>query len=100
MNVSSTTLLEANNVRGSIPVMGVAKWALTEYMEQHDITPYRLAKVVEQHASTATVYGLVRKGGDVSRVDLGTLAFVLDGLRELTGQNVQVADLIKYTPDN
>ena len=100
MSTVTDTVFSPSTLRGSIPTMGVAKWTLTDYMERHAITPYRLAKAVEQHASAQTVYGLVRRGQDVSRVDLGTLAFVLDGLRELTGENVQVSDLISYTPDN
>ncbi len=46
-----------------------------------------------------TIYRLARDETDPSSVIFDVLKEVLDGLRELTGENIQVTDLISYAPD-
>jgi hypothetical protein len=96
----STTTHRSADKRDSIAPVSCAKWKHSEFLEGHKITSFHLAKTPDRRTRATTVYGLVRKGGDVSRVDLETLAATLDGLREITNQDVQVTDLIEYWPDN
>lgn len=66
-------------------------WKLKSVLEQHNITVYRLADV--SGVPRNTLYKLVNK--EPARVDLGTLDAVLNALDELTGERVNVADLLE-----
>lgn len=67
------------------------KWTLKDYLTQHDLTPYQLAKATG--LSVNTIYPLAR--GEAQRVSLETLQTVLDALDELTGERVSVNDLLE-----
>lgn len=67
------------------------KWTLKDYLTQHDLTPYQLAKATG--LSVNTIYPLAR--GEAQRVSLETLQTVLDALDELTGERVSVGDLLE-----
>ncbi len=66
-------------------------WKLKSVLEQHNITVYRLADV--SGVPRNTLYKLVNK--EPARVDLGTLDAVLNALDELTGERVNVTDLLE-----
>ncbi len=85
-------------MRASVFPVSVVRWMLPKYLEQKGLTAYRLATVVDRKREN-TIYRLAREEVSPSRVDFEVLAEILDGLRELTGENVQVTDLISYTPD-
>ncbi|MDQ3397545.1 MAG: helix-turn-helix transcriptional regulator [Deinococcota bacterium] len=76
--------------------MGKVRWKLKQYLEKHNLTAYRLAQTLGTRGRMPTIYRLAREGEEPSRVDLPTLANVIDGLRELTGEDVQVSDLLEY----
>ncbi len=66
---------------------------LGDYLDEHDITPYRLAAQAEGKAAKGTIYSLSR--GDVKRLDLATLSTVIAALEELTGKSVEITDLLE-----
>lgn len=45
-----------------------------------------------------TVYRIARRGHEPSRIDLPTLLNVLDGLRTLTGEDIDITDVLVYEP--
>jgi hypothetical protein len=64
---------------------------LGKYLEQHNISAYRVVQVSK--LSPNTVYALARKPS--KRIDLDTVSAVLAGLETITGENVQLGDLIE-----
>lgn len=71
---------------------------LGEYLEQHNLTAYRLATQVEQGRMN-TVYRLVRRAEDIKRIDLDVLADIIQGLVKLTGKTVSFDELLEYLPN-
>ena len=70
-------------------------WKLAAYLEEKELTTYRLAQRVERGREN-TVYRLVRQGESLKRLDLEVLADILGGLRALTGQEVTADDLLEF----
>ena len=68
------------------------RWKVYEILEAHDISIYRLMK--ESGLAQGTVYRLVK--GDTSTVNAETLDRVMTTLRRLTGQQLQISDLLEY----
>ena len=77
--------------------MATVGWTLAEYLERHGLTAYALGKEIGG-ARMNTVYRIARRGGEPQRVDLTILAAVISGLRRLTGEDVQIADVLEYRP--
>lgn len=75
------------------------KWKLPEYLEQHEITPYRLGVELGGHKRIPVIYRLAKKDKPPTRVDFDTLGELIKGLRVLTGKNVQLSDLLEYQDD-
>ncbi|CAM2975776.1 helix-turn-helix domain-containing protein [Deinococcus radiodurans] len=77
--------------------MSEVRWRLKEFLAERNLTAYALSKEGGIHR-LSTVYRIT--GSDApTRVDLPTLAKVLDGLRKLTGEDVQIGDILEYLPD-
>jgi DNA-binding Xre family transcriptional regulator len=68
------------------------RWKVKEVLNRHDITPYRLVKA--SGLAQATVYRLVNN--DTAGLSTETLTVLLRTLRELTGEELGVADLLSY----
>lgn len=68
------------------------RWKVYDILEAHDISVYRLMK--ESGLAQGTVYRLVK--GDTSTVNAETLDRVMTTLRRLTGQQLQISDLLEY----
>jgi hypothetical protein len=68
---------------------------LGKYLERHNISAYRVVQVSK--LSPNTVYALARKPS--KRIDLDTVSAVLAGLETITGENVQLNDLIENIDD-
>ena len=68
------------------------RWKVKEYLEAHDLTPYRLMK--ESGLAQGTVYRLVN--GDTRNLNADTLDAAIKALRSLTGKSVSVSDLLEY----
>ncbi|PNY79913.1 helix-turn-helix domain-containing protein [Deinococcus koreensis] len=79
--------------------MSVTRWRLAEYLKQRGISAYALAKSTGT-ARPTTIYRLARPDHTPTRVDLPTLTMVIDGLRKLTGEDVQISDILEYVPDS
>ncbi len=79
--------------------MSTVKWKLAEFLKERNISAYRLAQTLDRHTRATTVYGLVKKGEDLSRLDLETLATILDGLYQITGEQLTPNDLLDYQFD-
>lgn len=77
--------------------MSVLRWTLADFLAEHEITAYALGKAMGTSYMN-TVYRLARRGHEPSRIDLPTLVTVLDGLRTLTGKDVQISDILHYEP--
>ncbi len=92
----SATILKRTAPRASIIGMGTIKWKLAEFLEANKLTAYRLATTLDSHTRTPTIYRIAKKGVELSRVDFAVLATVIEGLRELTGKDISVSDLLEY----
>ena len=73
------------------------KWKLKEFLEEHNLTAYRLAQQTTKKVSQNAVYNAAN--GDISRIDFNTLDGIIVGLSELTNEEVVVSDLIERVPD-
>lgn len=66
---------------------------LGKYLAQHNITPYSLVK--ESGLATNTVYALARK--PAQRIDLETVSTILNTLERITGEEVNITDMLENT---
>lgn len=67
---------------------------LGDFLQAHGVTVYRLAAHARGRIARRTLYLLAN--GESGRLDLATLAKLIQALRELTGQPVEVQDLLRY----
>ncbi len=67
------------------------RWKLRQYLDENELSAYALTKAAD--VAPNTVYALAR--GDQRRLDLEVLDKVLTGLEKLTGESVDVADLLE-----
>ena len=74
----------------------VIRWKVKEFLQAHDITPYRLMK--DSGLAQGTAYRLANN--DVGAVNNETLDAVIKALRERTGEEVKIQDLVEYYPDS
>lgn len=68
-------------------------WRLRDYLNQHGLTAYRLAKVLPE-VRQPTIYRLASEHSPQS-VNFETLGKVLQGLKTLTGEEVTPNDLLE-----
>jgi hypothetical protein len=71
---------------------------LGDVLKQEGLSAYRLERVLGERVGRATIYRWVRK--DEGRVDLEALAWVIWGLRKLTGKPYGVQDLLAYEEES
>lgn len=88
--------IEPLTPRDTLIGVGAIKWKLSEYLAKKGITAYRLATTLDTHTRAPTIYRLARQDVELSRIDFNVLATVIEGLRELTGEEVDVTDLLEY----
>ena len=79
--------------------MSVVRWRLAQFLETNHLTPYALGKSIGGTRMN-TVYRIARQGEEPTRVDFLVLAAILEGLRKLTGKEVQLSDILEYVPDS
>lgn len=72
-------------------------WKLRDYLHQRGIKPATLARQLGDTMSRTAVYGLV-KDKPPKAIYFETLDAILPALRTLTGEDVQVSDLLEYEP--
>jgi hypothetical protein len=87
------------NAHANIVDVARIKWKLPEYLEQRDITAYKLGAELGGHKRIPAVYRLINKTDPPSRVDFQTLANVIQALKTLTGEDVALTDLLEYEDD-
>lgn len=80
---------------GIVPGMSAIRWKLSDFLQQHNITPYALARETKG-VSQKVVYRLANDETDGVR--FGTLAALMDSLSALTGKNVTFDDLLEFDP--
>lgn len=68
------------------------KWTVRPFLKRHDLTAYRLMK--ETGLAQGTIYRLVN--GETTTLNAETLDRVMTALRRLTGEEVQISDLLTY----
>ena len=79
--------------------MSATRWKLPELLAERGISAYAFAqKAIGTHPNT--LYRLAREGHAPTRLDFGTLTIVLDTLRSITDEELDVVDLIQYDPDS
>lgn len=70
------------------------------YLEQHGITPYRLAKTMQEinagKPSAAAVYAIVK---GKSTPSLETVNVMLNALSKLRGESVPLSAVLEHHPD-
>ncbi|GBF07209.1 XRE-family like protein, component of toxin-antitoxin system [Deinococcus aerius] len=70
---------------------------LGRYLQEHDISAYRLVQEVKGRVAPGTVYSLARK--PAQRIDLDTVAKILQALERVRGQKVEITEMLEDTPD-
>lgn len=78
--------------------MSRIRWRLADYLEERGLSAYAVGKAMGTSYMN-TVYRMARRGDEPARVDLPTLSRVIDGLRKLTGEEVQITDILEYQPE-
>ncbi|WP_191240919.1 helix-turn-helix domain-containing protein [Deinococcus ficus] len=73
----------------------MVEWQLREYLDAHGLSVYSLVKATGGALSTTGVYNLSR---GTKQVKLETLDLIITALREMTGHDVTVGDVLRYTP--
>lgn len=72
--------------------MDTVSWKLKDYLKTHNLTAYQLVRA--SNLAPNTVYSLAR--GEQNQVRLDTIAGVLSGLRQLTGDEVALTDILVH----
>lgn len=84
-------------MRQTEPVMASLRWRLAEFLRERGISVYTLAKS-RGMTRMNSIYRMARAGDEPQRVDLQVLAEVISELRDLTGEDVQLTDILEYVP--
>lgn len=74
------------------------RFHLKPFLERHHITAYQLARATKGKLSESTVYGMSR--APLQRIDLDSVGVVMSALEIMTGERVQVQDLIEQMPES
>lgn len=70
---------------------------LGQYLKEHGISAYRLVQEVQGSVAPNTVYALARK--PAQRIDLGSVAKILQALARVRGEQVQITDMLEDLPE-
>lgn len=74
------------------------RWRFAEFLNDRNLSVYAVAKgrgVTRMNS----IYRMARQGDEPQRVDLHVLAEVIAELRALTGENVEIGDLLEFVAD-
>lgn len=90
--------MEALDISSGGPYTGgMVRWRVSEFLEQHGITPYRLSVETQGKISRNAIYEISR--ADTKQVKLDTLDTLIRVLRDMTGQPVGLTDLLEFAED-
>ena len=70
---------------------------LGSYLKDHQITAYRLVGEVKGRVAPNTIYSLARR--PAQRIDLNTIGEVLRALERLTGEKVEITEMLEKGPE-
>lgn len=71
---------------------------LGSYLRRHNLSAYRLVNEVRGRVSPGTVYALARR--PAQRIDLETVGEVMQALSRLTGETVELKDVIEQVSED
>jgi len=91
--------LQAMIKQATINPMPNVRWKLPDLLDKYDVTPYQVGKKIGRVERMATVYRLAKKENPPSRADFKTMADILAALCEITGEDIQIQDLLEFVPD-
>ena len=74
------------------------RFNLGNYLQRRQITAYRLVGEVQGKVAPNTIYSLARK--PAQRIDLKTVGEVLCALERLTGDRVEITDLLEEAQES
>lgn len=74
-------------------------WKLREFIDQHGITPNALATRTRGRLSRNAIYNLANPKEPPKRLEVATLDTLIPALREMTGEPVEITDLLEYRPE-
>jgi len=77
--------------------MATLEWKFKEYLDRHEITPYRLHKELSGQVSHRLTYDWAKERPE--RLHLAVLERVMSALENMTGEPVDVTDFLKFIPD-
>lgn len=76
--------------------MATVQWRIKEFLKKHKIS----AASLERKAGIGTHrISKITRGDGSKLVDRDNLAKIIAALREMTGENVQISDLLEYVED-
>ena len=73
------------------------RWRVRQYLKAQGLSAYDVERAMGRKLSPKTVYALARN--EPKQIRLETLDKVMGVIEELTGEDVRLADLLKYDPD-
>ena len=79
--------------------MSTIRLQLAEYLKCRGFTPENLVEAVGETLNPETVYQLIEKAENLSHLDLSVLAAIIDGLSQLNGFPVGIAEVLIFFPD-
>lgn len=74
--------------------MDTIRWKLREFLEEHSIHASQVVDKAQGKLSRTGIYRLTDE--ELKGVRFESLAVIIPALRELTGEDVQVGDLLEY----
>lgn len=74
--------------------MAIVRWKLGAFLEQIGLSVYRLHAELGGQMSKTGLYKITR--GETSGVDFESLADILEALETLTGEHVELHDILSY----
>lgn len=74
--------------------MAIVRWKLDVFLEQRGLSVYRLHAELGGQMSKTGLYKITR--GETSGVDFESLADILEALETLTGEHVELRDILSY----
>jgi len=77
--------------------MAMLEWKFKEYLDRHEITPYRLGKELGGQVSHRLTYDWAKERPE--RLHLEVLERVMSALETLTGEPVEITDFLEFVPD-
>lgn len=82
----------------------MVSWKIKKVLQENDISAYKLGLEFEsmrpesgRNVMANNAYRLAREA--LKRPDLETLDLLVTALRNLTGKEITISDILEYTPD-